>query len=373
MIITGVDSLAVRIPLLPQRRMVSALGRHEVSDYVLVRVRTDAGLEGAGEATVMPRWSGESVWGARAIIDRILAPRLVGADPCDIPDIARRLDDGARHNWFAKAALEMACWDLAGKQAQRPVYELLGGAQRSLTFECRFSLGAYAPDRAAQIAAERTAQGFRTIKVKVGGPVDEDTARVRAVRQAVGPNVDLVIDANCGWDADTAIDAIGHIADCRLSLVEQPTTDGDYAALARVRRAIDIPVMADDICFDLAHARELLRNECCDVISVYPGKNGGIGRTVEIVRLAAEHGVACTIGSNLEWDVATAAMAHVVVGEANLQIERWPGDALGPSYHEFSLVRQPLRIAGPCVTLPDRPGLGVEVDWDLAARHVLPE
>ncbi len=370
--ITSVAAHAVRIPLKPERRMVSALGRHEVSDYVVVRLTSDDGLEGVGEATVMPRWSGETVWGAQAIIERVLGPRLVGCDPRDAADIDRRLDDGARHNWFAKAALEMAAWDLAGKAAGKPVYELLGGAQRPLTFACRFSLGAYPPDRAAQIAADRVAQGFRVIKVKVGGAVGDDVARVRAVREAIGPQPDLVIDANCGWDADTAIAAIRQMEECRLSLVEQPTTDGDYAALAHVRRAIGIPVMADDICFDLVHARELIRQECCDVISVYPGKNGGIRKCLEIVDLAERHGVACTIGSNLEWDIATAAMGHVVVGRRNVQIESWPGDALGPSYHEFSIVQQPLEIDGPMVTLSDRPGLGVEVDWELVKRHRAP-
>ena len=107
------------------------------------------------------------------------------------------------------------------------------------------------------------------------------------MREAIGPDIALTIDANCGWDVDTAIRAIRELADCRLALVEQPTPDGDYAALARVRRETDVPVMADDICFNLVHARELVRNECCDVISVYPGKHGGIRKAKQIVDFAA--------------------------------------------------------------------------------------
>jgi muconate cycloisomerase len=156
-----------------------------------------------------------------------------------------------------------------------------------------------------------------------------------------------------------------------VALFEQPTPDGDYAGMARVRREIaPTQVMADDGCFNLAHARELVRNGCCDVISVYPGKNGGIRKTAEIVQFAAEHAIACSIGSNLEWDVATAAMGHVVVALENMQVEKYPGDALGPVYHEFSIVREPLEISGPLVTVPDRPGLGVEVNWDLVRRNV---
>jgi muconate cycloisomerase len=97
-----------------------------------------------------------------------------------------------------------------------------------------------------------------------------------------------------------------------------------------MRRATRVPVMADDICFNLVHAKELVRNECCDVISVYPGKNGGIRKSREIVEFAERHGVACTIGSNLEWDVATAAMGHLIVACPNLQVERYPGDIHGP-------------------------------------------
>ena len=155
----------------------------------------------------------------------------------------------------------MACWDIRGKAEGKPVYELLGGAQRPLAIRSRYSMGAYEPDRARARAKELVAAGFTTIKVKVGRDPAADVERVRAVREAIGPDIALTIDANCGWDADTAIRCIRELADCKLALVEQPTPDGDYAALARVRRETDVPVMADDICFNLVHARELVRND----------------------------------------------------------------------------------------------------------------
>ncbi len=361
--ITSIETYRVRIPLKPEYQMITALGVHDVSDYLLVRVGTDEGIEGAGEATVSEKWSGETVWGAQALIDGCLGPAVLGCDPRDGEELDHRLDAVARHNWFAKSAIEMACWDIRGKAAGKPVFELLGGQQRPLSVRCRFSLGAFEPPRAARRAAELVDQGFDTIKVKVGTVPDQDIARVRAVRQAIGPEPRLMIDANCGWDVNTAIRCINELDACELWITEQPTPDGDFAGLARVRRETRPPVMADDICFDLAHARELIRNQCCDVISVYPGKNGGIRKAKQIAELAAEHGIACSIGSNLEYDIATAAMAHLVVGTANLQVEDYPGDMLGPIYHEASVVKQPIEIAGPVVTLRDRPGLGVEVDW----------
>lgn len=369
--ISSIETFPVRIPLKPERRMISALGQHIVSEFLLVRLRTEDGLEGAGEATITPRWSGETVWGARAMIERVLAPRVLGLDPRDVVEIDRRMDQVCAHNWFAKSAIEMACWDIQGKAAGKPVYELLGGAKRARAIRSRFSLGAYEPERAQRRAKELVAAGFTTIKVKVGGEPAADVARVRAVREAAGPKIDMVIDANCGWDAETAIRCIKELADCRIGLVEQPTPDGDYGAMRRVRDETGCKILADDICFNLVHARELIRNGCCDAISVYPGKNGGIRKTKEIVDFAAQHRIPCTIGSNLEWDVATAAMGHVVIACENLAVEKIPGDMLGPDYHEVRIARRPISIEGPITTIPDGPGLGVEVDWDIVARHAI--
>jgi muconate cycloisomerase len=123
--------------------------------------------------------------------------------------------------------------------------------------------------------------------------------------------------------------------------------------------------MADDMCFNLVHAQELIRNEACDLISVYPGKNGGILKSRRIVEFAEARGVGCTIGSNLEFDIATAAMGHLIVATPNLRVEDYPGDIHGPAYYESRIVKEPLAISGPVITLTDRPGLGVEVDWTL--------
>lgn len=372
--IARIETFPVEIPIKPERRIKSSLGEHVTSRYVLVRVLTEDGLEGCGEATVMPRWSGETVWGAVAMIERVLAPAVLGCDPCDVvaslanAELDRRMDAAAAHNWFAKSAIEMACWDIAGKAAQKPVYELLGGAARPLAVRSRYSMGAYPPAHAAERAKELVAMGFTTIKVKVGPDPAEDIARVRAVRAAIGPDIALTIDANCGWDAETAVRCVNELADCNLSLVEQPTPDGDYAAISHVRRETRVPVMADDMCFNLVHAEELIRHEACDAISVYPGKNGGIRKSKQIVDFAAAHGVACSIGSNLELDVATAAMSHLVVACPNMQIERFPGDMLGADYHEIRVANPPLSIEGPITTITDAPGLGVSVDWELARK-----
>lgn len=367
--ISKIEAIAVRIPLKPERRMISALGRHNESQFVLVRLKTDDGLEGVGEATVTPSWSGETVWGATAIIENLLGPIVVDCDPQDITTINQRMDAAAVDNWFAKSAIEMACWDVVGRSLSQPVYDLLGGAVRPLTIRNRFSLGSYSPDVAAERAAALVATGFTTIKVKVGTGDDEDVARVKAVRAAIGQDVELTIDANAGWSDAAARACLARMQDCNVALVEQPLARGDYANLKKLRADLGIRILADESCFDAVQLRELILQECCDAVTLYPGKQGGLKKASDMSKLAEQHGIPCTIGSNLEWDIGASAMMHFVVANANVQIESIPGDCLGPSYHEFSIVKQPLEIQGAFTTVSDRPGLGVDVDWECVSEN----
>ncbi len=369
--ISKVEAIPVRIPLKPERRMVSALGRHDSSEYVLVRLQTDTGIVAAGEATATACWSGETVWGAAAIIQHLFADVVEGCEVRDLDTICARMDALAVGNWFAKSAIEMACWDAIGRDEGQPVFQLFGDAVRPLTIRNRFSLGAYPPEVAAERAAERVSCGFQTIKVKVGTGDDQDIARVQAVREAIGPDIELTVDANGGWTDASARRCLQQLADCRIALVEQPLPRGDYTRLKQLRADLGIRILADESCFDEIQLQELIDHDCCDAITLYPGKQGGIQRARRMARLAEEHDIPCTIGSNLEWDVGAAAMMQFVVSTANVQIETIPGDCLGPSYHEFSIVREPLVIDGAFTTLPDRPGLGVDVDWDRVSEHRL--
>ena len=357
--ITGITTYRHRLDIKPNYTMITALGVNTGNEFVVLRLHTDVGIDGLGEATITVRWSGEVPAGCEQVINETLTPAIVGLEVGDFPELNRRMDACCSRNWFAKSAIEMACWDALGKDQGRPVYELLGGACRPLKIKSRFSMGAYDVERAVARAAELVAAGFDTIKVKVGTDPVEDVARVKAVREVIGFEKDLVIDANCGWDVDTAIDCVTQLSECRLDLVEQPTPDGDYAGLARLRRETGVKILADDICFDLIHAQELIRNECCDAISVYPGKNGGISRSIEILDYAQMHGIACSIGSNLEWDIGIATMAHLVVAHENMRIEEFPGDVLGPDYYVERTVSEPIDICGPYTTISDKPGLGV--------------
>jgi muconate cycloisomerase len=338
-------------------------GGHMKGNYVLVRINDDAGRVGLGEASVTSVWSGETQAGTIALIEQELAPALLGADPFDIEWISHRMDRLVHANSFAKGAVEMALLDLQGQALGVPVYRLLGGQQpeaRERGIRLKFVVGAVEPVLAAERAHRMVQRGWKAIKVKVGRDDHPraDVERLRAVREAIGDTW-LSVDANGGYTVDQAIWAAAGFEKLNVALFEQPTRRGDHAAMAEVRRRSNIPIMADESVFTPQDAIDVIRAGAADVLSLYPGKHSGIRATQAIAKIAEAAGIPCTIGSNLEREVATAAMAHVTVCTANIQCERFPGDLIGPVYYEQALTHKPLRYAADRLWVPDGPGLGV--------------
>jgi muconate cycloisomerase len=358
--------------------IVSSLGEHVVGNYVLVRIADEVGNVGLGEASVTSVWSGETQTGTIAIIREVLAPLIVGSDPFDSEWISRRLEKAAFGNSFARAALEMALLDLQGQILKVPVYKLLGGRDRPqvaaepshrLQFilggdrglRLKFVVGAVEPALAAERARGMVAKGWRAIKVKVGRNPPADVERLKAVRDAIGGDTFLSVDANGGYTVEQALSVMKHFEKVDVSLFEQPTRRGDHQAMAEVRQRSTIPIMADESVFTLHDALEIIRHRAADVMSLYPGKHGGIRNTLAIARMAESAGILCTIGSNLEREVATAAMAHVAVSAPNIVCERFPGDLIGPVYFEKSLTATPLRYNADRLMVPEGFGLGVQL------------
>ncbi|HLJ97634.1 MAG TPA: enolase C-terminal domain-like protein [Gemmataceae bacterium] len=346
----------------PELAIISSLGPHRAGQYVLVRLTDEAGRVGLGEASVTSVWSGETQAGTLALLREMLAPLVLGSDPFDTEWISRRMDRAVFGNSFTKSALEMALLDLQGRILDVPVYRLLGGKKPDADeIPLKFVIGAVEPDVAAQRAQRMVERGWRAIKVKIGR--DEhpriDVDRLRAVREAIGPEVWLSVDANGGYTVEQAVWAARRLEQLEVALLEQPTRRGDHRAMARVRRRSGIPIMADESVFTPQDALEVIRHQAADVLSLYPGKHGGIRATQQIAKLAEAAGIPCTIGSNLEREVATAAMAHVTVCTANIQCERFPGDLIGPLYYQQTLTREPLPYQADRLRVPEGPGLGV--------------
>ena len=365
--ITTIEAIPVRVPLKAGMTTRTAHGDHVTSDYVIVRVHTDAGLVGLGEATVAARWSGETSRSCVAAIDDLIGPALAGADPTRIHALRAVMDRELKLNPFTKAAVEMALWDLSGKAAGVPVYNLLGGKVHD-TIPIKMMIGAFDIPRSLQLAERFLTWGVRCLKVKVGIDLEGDVARVEAVRKLAGPDIPITVDSNCGWNATTALQALHRLRASNLLVAEQPIPPGDVEAMAALRTLGGIPIMADESVFTLADAWNVARAHAADVISVYPGKNGGILASIEIAHVAQAAGLSCHIGSNLELGIASAAMLHLAAATPAIDSQTYPADILGPNYHETDLLREPLTLGPERARVPDGPGLGVELDEDQLER-----
>jgi muconate cycloisomerase len=368
--ITSVETIPVRVPIRPDLAIKPGRGgAHVVSPFLLVRLHTDAGLVGLGEASCTPRWSGEDQVTAAHFISNYFAPALVGIDPTRIEEVTRAVFPLVAGNYFTRSALEMALWDLAGKAVGKPVYELLGGKVRARV-ATKWSVSGQPPEQAARIARWALDQGFRTMKVKVGSGVEADFERVSAVRAAVGPEFRLGVDANGNWgDSATALAAIERLETLGIFFAEQPVPPGDPEALATVRRGCRVPIVADESVYSLGDAQQLVRSGACDVFSIYVGKAGGIGPARAIADFALERGIACTIGSNLELGIGSAAMIHLGLAHRAITPEAYPCDIIGPFYYEDDILQEPLALGGGNAAVTDRPGLGVELDPAKVERY----
>lgn len=358
--ITRIDTVPVTVPV--DRRVgpppADAKGFRFESHLLLVFIQTDAGLEGVGEVTPSPDWSGETAAGAKALIDTYLTPRLLGEDPRRIRHCMDRLGKTFA-NPFTKAALEMALFDITGQFHHAPVYQLLGGGlTRGDRFPLRFPIMPVGPELSAEVARRMVSEGFRTIKVKVGhDPIQRDLARLRLVRAAIGDGVRLSVDANGGWSVNEAILAAPHLEELGVAFVEQPVHRLDLEGLAEVRRRTRLPVMADESVFTVQDALRCIALRAADIISVYPGKNGGLLHTLAIASAAEAAGVHCAIGSNLEWDIGSAAMAHACAAHPNIRADLYGADIIGPVFHTERAMEIPLLTEPAVVQVPHAPGL----------------
>lgn len=366
--ITHVETIPVQVPINPERAIRGGRGAHTASPFVLVRVSTDEGLVGLGEVSCTPIWSGEDQVTAVHCIREYLAPQLIGADPTEVERLSARMARALAGNVFTRAGVEMALWDLVGKIAGLPLYRIFGGPVRDFV-PTKFSVSGLEPERAAAIAAWAVEQGFCAMKVKVGIDPEQDVARVRAVRAAVGPDVRLGIDANGGWSPRVAVQTIRRICEYGIFFAEQPVAPLDVAWLADVRRQVPVPIMADESLYTLQDALALARAGAADILSVYVGKGGGIGAARKVTALAEAAGLTCTVGSNLELGVASAAMIHLAMASPGIGAEEFPCDILGPFFYEGDVLAEPLPISAGSARPLERPGLGVDLDEALVARY----
>jgi len=366
--ITGIETIPISVPIHQDKATVGGRGAHTESPFLIVRVHTDEGLEGLGEVSCTPLWSGEDQVSAAHFIANVLSPELVGQDPLARSRLTSRMDAVLANNPFTKAGIEMALWDIAGKAAGVPVHALLGGAVRD-SIRTKYSVSGVEPVRAARIAAWAVGQGFTAMKVKVGMDPVTDLERVRAVRDAVGPDVLLGVDANGGWSPSTAVRLVPRLEAMGIAFIEQPVPVGDPRWLARVREAATVPVVADESMSMAADALALIVSDAADVFSIYVGMGGGLREAVAIATVAEAARLSCTIGSNLELGIGQAAMIHLAVSQPAIRPDIVPCDIISCFFYEGDIVREPLPVEGGTARRLDGPGLGVEFDPEAIERY----
>jgi muconate cycloisomerase len=369
---------------LPTRREHKWTGLTEsIGGYVLVKMTDAAGLAGWGEAPALKDWGGEfgryfgeSFGTTIEVITRHLAAAVKGCLPGEIADLHARMDRAIKGYPYAKAAVEFAAYDLAGKQCGLPVVRLLGGASRR-RIPVTHSIGLIGLEDAEREVAQVAAEGIRTIKIKVGVDPDRDMEMVRRIRDTVGPGIALCVDANMGYRTPgEAIRAFRRMERCDLIYFEQPIEG--IERLAQVARAIDVPVMADESAWNAHDVIQIIEQRAAQIVSIYTTKPGGLYRAMEVAAVARAAGLICNVNGSVETGVgnlanlALAAAAPAVVLSCVVPVST-PAEAqtgqIAGIYYKDDLIAEPMRLVDGAIELPTGHGMGIAVDEAKVARY----
>jgi muconate cycloisomerase len=333
----------------------------EAVNFVFVRLESSDGHVGWGEAACLggPTWSEESAESVAATITRYIAPWLVGRDPTRIEALRLEMARRVQGNPFARAAVEMALWDLAGRVLEVPVHRLLGGRVRDRV-PLSWSLAVEDPRAEVEEAQAKAALGHRIFKIKTAAaPLAADVERVRRLREALDPGISLRVDANQGWDRPTALLAVRALEPYRLDFVEQPVPRWDLEGLAALGRRSAVPIMADEACFTAHDALAIARLGGVSILSLKLTKSGGLLGALAVARIAEAAGMGCYVGCMIESSLGTAAYLQAAVAATPVT---WGCELFGPLLLAGDVTRQPVQYADGCILALDGPGLGVEVD-----------
>jgi len=351
--ITKIVGRNIRIPLVHPAKWSGGI-RRAAPAYVL-EVHTDEGIIGLGECV------GPTIPTIATIVNEEFSQFLIGQNPLRTELLVRRMEEFSR-NWnqlgaYAIAGIEMALLDIKGKWLGTPVYQLLGG-------QCKKEIG-YAgylfidePEINAKRALEYKTQGYKEIKIKVGRDLNQDADTLAAIRDAIGSDIKIRIDANMNWNVPTAIKWIKALQKYGIQYVEQPVPDYDLDGMAAVRRAVDVPIASDESCTSVERVMEMIKRDSCDVFVVYVSEAGGLSRARTIASIADACGKWCVMGTWAETGVATIAGAHVIASTTNFAY-------CNDSHYMLQaddIITKPLKIVNGAIALPEGPGLGVELD-----------
>ena len=362
--ITRVETIPVAVPL--RRPMNIASGAVAAGNHVIIRLHTDQGLTGIGEASPVASTDADTQRTIVSVIADRLAPRLVGRDPHRLPQLIGQVDRAVPGHQCAKAGIDIALHDLVGKSLGVPVFQLLGGRCRDRLDTLEADLWIDSPQAMAAAAGEAAARGVRAFEIKIGTDPAGDLQRVRAVREAVGPDARLRVDCNEGYDRGTAVAPLRAMEACRLDYIEQPLPRWDLRGMASLAAALDTPICADQSAYTRHDVFNLLAMQAADLICIKIAKSGLLHAS-QIHAACVVAGVRCTLGSMLPLGVGAAAIHHFAVGAPGVDVELSGVYGGATDYFTDDLVVQTAPDAAG-ITLSDAPGLGITLD-ERKLRH----
>lgn len=311
--IAKIETAEVHIPLVTPFK--TALRTVEEVNDIVVKITADNGEVGFGEAPPTAVITGDTKGSIRCAIEEFIAPSILGMELENLDGIMEKLHGCIQKNTSAKAAVDMAVYDLFAKSCKKPLYQVLGGRKSEIETDLTISVNPV--EEMVKDSLKAVSQGFGILKIKVGKEGRKDVERIQAIRQAVGPDIRLRIDANQGWTAKEAVRIIRTLEDMGIAmdLVEQPVSAHDFAGMKLVTSQVDTPILADESVFSPEDAIHIIKERAADLINIKLMKTGGIYEALKICAIAESFGVECMIGCMLESKIAVSSAAHLAAGK----------------------------------------------------------
>lgn len=323
-------------------------------DTLIIKVETDEGITGYGEAGPLEYVTGESIETCE-VVGALLKEKLLGMDPIAIAEIHKVMDQTIAGNTSIKAAYDIAMYDIAAKRMGVPLYKYLGGTDPVLTSDVTISMNPV--EKMVEDCLKWKDRGFNILKIKLGEDAESDLARMTAIRKAVGEEITLRVDANQGWNVKDSIWIEEQFRKLHIELIEQPVRDSDYEGMARITAASQIPIAADESCHTSEDALKLIRGTACDAINIKLMKCGGIYDALKINAISEAAHQYCMIGCMGESLIANTAAMHLAAARRNIRKIDLDVTFLADC---DSVVGGFCHEGGKCI-LSDEPGIGVKV------------